>query len=399
MRVFWNLGYSLDLILHTQMASSWLRGLPFLYENHTMGSHFGTHSYFLLIPLGLIAAPFGAPGLLLVLAASYGLAFYFAARILERLGAPALLAMPLILSPLSIHVFHNREYGFHVEQLQPALGIFLLHEILFGTRTRALFAALLLLAIKEDAPLLVGAIALAVWNRNAKSVFFAAAAALPILFAIIALAGGQGQAARMGTIRGGPIDWLISHQNITNLLAVIAAGLCVRPRFLLLALPFSVIAWLQNDDPLWSPRFAPALALAWTLGILGIANAWKIHRKIASAIVAASIVLGALLAADDVDLFANRPWTLYTAEEVADADELFLPYRAISRKDESVIAHVYLWRYAHDRNLYWFYHRNMISNPEWILWDHGFLHFEKWVDPAPYERIAEKGRFALYRRK
>ena len=49
------------------------------------GNQLAIHTYFLLLPLGLIAKPFGAPGLLFVLAASVGAAYFWATRILRLL--------------------------------------------------------------------------------------------------------------------------------------------------------------------------------------------------------------------------------------------------------------------------------------------------------------------------
>ena len=66
---FYDLDYSSDLILETQLARSWLEGRGLLQDNW-FGNFLTIHTYFLLVPLGLVAKPFGAPGLLFVLAAS-----------------------------------------------------------------------------------------------------------------------------------------------------------------------------------------------------------------------------------------------------------------------------------------------------------------------------------------
>src|SRR5947207_10768795 len=58
--------YSSDLFVMVQAARSWLEGKGVLQDN-CLGNLLAIHTYFLLLPLGLLAKPFGAPGLLLVL--------------------------------------------------------------------------------------------------------------------------------------------------------------------------------------------------------------------------------------------------------------------------------------------------------------------------------------------
>ena len=71
LKTFYDLGYSEDLFINTQLARSWLEGRGVLQDNW-FGNFLTIHTYFLLVPLGLIAKPFGAPGLLFVLAAFVG---------------------------------------------------------------------------------------------------------------------------------------------------------------------------------------------------------------------------------------------------------------------------------------------------------------------------------------
>ena len=90
------------------------------------------HTYFLLLPLGLIAKPFGAPGLLFVLAASVGATYFWAARILRLLGVDGRVAViaagALLISPLSVAFYQEAGHGFHVETL--ALGV-MFNPVLF----------------------------------------------------------------------------------------------------------------------------------------------------------------------------------------------------------------------------------------------------------------------------
>ena len=71
LKTFYDLGYSGDLFVVTQLARSWLEGRGLLQDNW-FGNFLAIHTYFFLLPLGLIAKPFGAPGLLFVLAAFGG---------------------------------------------------------------------------------------------------------------------------------------------------------------------------------------------------------------------------------------------------------------------------------------------------------------------------------------
>ena len=63
LKTFYDLGYSSDLFVSVQAARSWLEGRGVLNDN-CFGNVLTIHTYFLLLPLGLIAKPFGAPGLL-----------------------------------------------------------------------------------------------------------------------------------------------------------------------------------------------------------------------------------------------------------------------------------------------------------------------------------------------
>src|SRR5262249_20356375 len=78
-------GYTSDLFVQVQLGRGWLEGRGLLQDN-CFGNHLAIHTYFLLLLLGIIAKPFGAPGLLFVLAASVGAAYFWGTRILRLLG-------------------------------------------------------------------------------------------------------------------------------------------------------------------------------------------------------------------------------------------------------------------------------------------------------------------------
>src|SRR5207244_11004874 len=94
LKTFYDLGYSEDLFVSLQAARSWLEGKGLLQDNWS-GNVLTVHTYFLLLPLGLVAKPFGAPGLLFALSASVGAAYFCAARILPLPGVAGLFAVVL----------------------------------------------------------------------------------------------------------------------------------------------------------------------------------------------------------------------------------------------------------------------------------------------------------------
>ena len=163
LRTFYNLGYSSDLFISVQLARSWLEGRGFLNDN-CFGKTLATHTYFLLVPLGLIAKPFGAPSLLLALAASVGVAYLWGVRILRLLGVAGPVAIiaagvPLA-SPISVAFYEERFFGFHVELLTPALCLVLFYFLLQRRMIPSIAMALAVISVKEDAPIAAGMVAI-----------------------------------------------------------------------------------------------------------------------------------------------------------------------------------------------------------------------------------------------
>src|SRR5215831_10088540 len=163
LQTFYNLGYSGDLFVSTQAARSWLEGKHLLEEN-CFGNVLTIHTYFLLLPLGFLAKPFGAPGLLFALAASVGTTYFCATRILRLLsvtGPIALIAAgAMLVSPLSVAFYQEAGHGFHVETLAPALCLILFYFLIERRVIPSIVTALAVITVKEDAPIAAAIVAI-----------------------------------------------------------------------------------------------------------------------------------------------------------------------------------------------------------------------------------------------
>src|SRR5437016_7352526 len=163
LKTFYDLGYSSDLFVMVQAARSWLEGKGLFAENFS-GNLLVTHPCLLLVPLGLIAKPFGAPGLLFVLAASAGAAFFWTTRILRLFGVDGRVAMIaagiLLVSPLSVAFYQEAGHGFHVETLVPAVCLILFYFLLRQRMMASIVIALAIFSVKEDAPIAAAMVAI-----------------------------------------------------------------------------------------------------------------------------------------------------------------------------------------------------------------------------------------------
>src|SRR5881397_1661436 len=163
LKTFYDLGYSSDLFASVQAARSWLEGRGLLQDN-CFGNVLVIHTYFLLLPLGLIAKPFGAPGLLFVLAVSVVAAYFWATRILRLLGvggrAAVVASGVLLISPLSVAFYQEWAFGFHVEVLAPTLCLVLFYFLLQRRMVASIVTALAVISLKEDAPIAAAMVAI-----------------------------------------------------------------------------------------------------------------------------------------------------------------------------------------------------------------------------------------------
>src|ERR1043165_8982322 len=163
LKTFYDLGYSDDLFLSLQAARSWLEGKGLLRDNWS-GNLLAIHTHFLLLPLGLVAKPFCAPGLLFVLAVSVGATYFFATRILRLLGVDGLFALILagvvLTSPVSVFFYQESYHGFHVEDLVPALCLLLLYFLLQRRLIPSILIVFVIISVKEDAPIAAAMVAI-----------------------------------------------------------------------------------------------------------------------------------------------------------------------------------------------------------------------------------------------
>src|SRR5436305_9234534 len=315
LKTFYDLGYSGDLFVNTQLARSWLEGRGLLQDNWS-GNFLAIHAYFLLVPLGLVAKPFGAPGLLFVLAGSVGVTYFWATRILRLLGVAGLFAVVLaavvLASPISVFFYQEWYHGFHVEDLAPALCLLLFYFLLQRRLIPSIVTALVVVSVKEDAPIAAALVAIVAgvetwlasagkparcrFNRSAAIVLLLSISAVPLLLAIsfsqspttyaphsvdrisIVKPGTlSSQGALFAFVLSNIADWLGS-EVVRQWLWVMVVGsfatILLRPYYLIAGVPTTLVAWLQNQNDLlsWAPRFYSTAALLWCVTLVGFAS-------------------------------------------------------------------------------------------------------------------------------
>jgi hypothetical protein len=464
LKTFYDLGYSGDLFVSVQAARSWLEGKRVLQDN-CFGNVLAIHTYFLLLPLGLMAKPFGAPGLLFALAASVGATYFWAARILRLLrvaGPVAIIAAGVLLvSPLSVAFYQEPGHGFHVETLVPALCLVLFYFLLQRRMIASIMAALVIFSVKEDAPIAAAMVAtiggVETWlsspgkpardrfNWSAAITLLLSLSAIPLLLAISWLQSPTMYARhsidRLGIVAPGSLSspgalFVFVASNITHWLGstvvrqwlwVMVVGtfgtILLRPYYLVVGVPATVVAWLVNrNDFMWPPRFFPTEALLWSITLVGFASivrtATSRKRRIRITVFTAAAVIAALSVAAQLTLvpwfvrgaYLLRSTSLYSPSERRQADAVFARYRREGKPEESVVASTMLFRYAHDRNLFWLNRLHDRPAPIWILGDSADPYLtlrisSDTINPVSGIRIEDyalldhRGRFVLFKKK
>jgi len=463
LKTFYALGYTSDLFVDVQLARSWLEGRGLLYDN-CFGNHLAIHTYFLLLPLGVIAKPFGAPGLLFVLAVSVGTAYFWATRILRLLGVNGRVAIiaagVILISPLSVAFYQLPGFGFHVEIVGPALCLVLFYFLLQQRMLPSILTALAVISVKEDAPIAAGVVAIVAgvetwsasagkhprcrFNWPAAATLLLSVSAIPFLLAI-SWSQSPTMYARhsvdyIGIVAPGSLSspgalFVFVISNITNWLGssvvrqwlwVMIAGsfgtVLLRPYYLVAGVLTTVVAWLVGrNDLLWTPRFSSTEALLWCITLVAFASiahaAQYCSKWIRKAAVTAAIAITALSMVAQVALVPHVYWaylpcaaTIYSRQEVQQADELFARYRREGKPEEPVVASTWLFRYAHDRNLFWLDRMHNRPAPVWILGDSAdsyepfrissdTINPESGIHIEDYTLIDHRGRFVLLRKR
>lgn len=92
-----------------------------------------------------------------------GAAYFWAARILRLLGVvgsgAVVLAAVVLTSPISVGFYQEGYFGFHVEDLAPALCLILFYFLLQQRLIPSIVAALAVVSVKEDAPIAAATVA------------------------------------------------------------------------------------------------------------------------------------------------------------------------------------------------------------------------------------------------
>jgi hypothetical protein len=433
LKTFYDLGYSGDLFASVQAARSWLEGKGLLKDN-CVGNELAIHTYFLLPPLGLVAKPFGAPGLLFVHAVSVGATYFWAARILRVLGVAgptALIAVAAILvSPLSVAFYQDAGHGFHVETLAPALCLILFYFLLQQRLFPSIVAGLAVISAKEEAPIAAAIVAIIAgvetwastvgkplrcrFNQSAALTLLLSISAIPLLLAvswsqssteyaphsvdrlgIVAPGSLSSEAAFFAFVASHVTHWLGSSV-VRQWLWIMTVGsfgtILLRPYYLVIGLPTTGAAWLMHRNDLLKPfRFFSAEALLWCVTLVGFASIVRVsmsgEKWSRTVLLTASIVIAVLSTSAQLALV---PWysreayllhstTVYSPQERQEADALFARYRREGKPEQPVVASTLLFRYAHDRNLFWLDRLHNQPAPIWILGDT--------ADPYPPLRV------------
>lgn len=164
LQAYYGLATTSDLFQFAQLSTSWIEG-RFLHD-HCYGNHLAIHTYFLCPVFAAVVLPFGPPGLLLVVGLSATLNLLGLCGFLRVLRVPDFVALALAtmltIMPLSFNNYQDEVYGFHVELLLPAFAVWLAYFMVRRRWLPSIAIGVTVIAVKEDAPLLVALVALMV---------------------------------------------------------------------------------------------------------------------------------------------------------------------------------------------------------------------------------------------
>jgi hypothetical protein len=464
LQCFWGLETTSDMYAQVQQTTSWLEG-RFYYDN-CFGNILWMHTYFLSPLLAVFTVPFGAVGLFITLGLAVAAQIVALVKIQRLLRVPVAVALGYGLvstvMPLAMHMYQDSIYGYHLELLLPALALWLAYFLL-NRQWRGVWAlTVTLILFKEDAPLLVMVVAAMVlaedfirplghggrpgWNRPAAVSLLLAAVSVPVLLYFMKTQQVEGQVTNLsrlhvagsaGITNLGTLFSYVFGNLGTWLKSPIVAGwlalalpatfglIVLRPHLLAAGVLTTAVAWLVQQELLWPPRVAPALAFFQLAGGLALASVCQLLRdcpmqrwrgRVAGGLIVGLLVGGVAwglwkqgrMVPRTGEVYRLEPALAFTPEELALADGLFATYRRESKKAEPVIASPFLFRYAHDRNLFWYDRLANKPRPEWILWDRQeqplsllwlTLKGVQGSESHEYRLVDRAGRFLLFKRK
>jgi hypothetical protein len=197
----------------------------------------------------------------------------------------------------------------------------------------------------------------------------------------------------------------------------------LRPYCLVVGVPPTVVAWLMNqNDLLWARRFFPTQVLLWCITLVSFASIVRTvqscSKRMRAVVLTTAIGIAALAASAQLAIvpwFARgayllRSTSLYSPPERREADAVFARYRREGKPGEAVVASSMLFRYAHDRNLFWLNRLHGRPAPIWILGDSAdaYIPFRISADTInaasgiqleDYTLVDSRGRFVLLRKR
>ena len=317
-----------------------------------------------------------------MLAASVGVTYFWAARILRLLGVDGRIAViaagALLISPLSVAFYQEAGNGFYVETLALALCLILFYFLLQQRTIASIVTAIAVISVKEDAPIAAAMVAIVAgvetwlssqgkparcrFNSPAVITLVLSVFAIPVLLAISSAQSPTMYARhsldRLGIVAPGSLSspealfafvgsniahWLGSNV-IRQWLWIMIVGtfgtVLLRPYYLVVGIPTTVIAWLMNrNDLLWAPRFFSTETLVWCITLVGFASIARTvsnsSKQMRTAVLTAGIVITALAVCAQLAIvpwFARgayllRSTSLCSSSERQEADAVFARYR------------------------------------------------------------------------
>jgi hypothetical protein len=343
------------------------------------------------------------------------------------------------------------------------LALWLAYFLLRRSWRGSLALGLALILFKEDAPLLVIAVAGMIltedfvrscggagparagrWNWPALTIMAVAAVAIPLLLAVIKsqhVAGTASNFARVSvggpeaiTGTGGlllfvlksPWTWVKSATVAGWLQWVLPASfglLLLRPHLLPWGILTTATAWLVQEDWLWAARVVQSLAFFQLAAVLAAGSVLVLvvrwcgaGARLAAVGAMLALVAGGMLGArwqwralpKTSEMYALAPQLPVEPAVRRQADAVFARYKQMARPGEPVVASRQLFRYANARDLHWWDRLQGRPQPEWILWDKQDQPLRQlWIalkagagaEPSDYRPVAREGRFLILRRK